>query len=55
MTIFKYIKDGKLYFLYKGVNGYIAIPFEHNGSTVSNPNLGEFIPVKTGNGSDGFV
>lgn len=55
MTIFKYLLDGKLYFLYKGVNGYVAIPFEHNGSTISNPNLKEFIPIKTGSGLNGFV
>jgi hypothetical protein len=55
MTIFKWIIDGKLYLLYKGVGKYIAIPFEHNGSTISNPNLDEFIPVKLGGGLDGFV
>ena len=55
MTIFKYLVDGKLYFLYKGVNGYVAIPFEHSGGTISNPDLKEFVPVKMGNGFDGFI
>ncbi len=55
MTIFKYIVDGKLYFLYKGVNGYVAIPFEHSGSTISNRNLKEFVPVKMGSGTGGFI
>ena len=55
MTIFKYLVDGKLYFLYKGVKGYIAIPFEHSGSTISNPDLKEFVPVEFGSGSNGFV
>ena len=55
MTIFKYLVDGKLYFLYKGVNGYIAIPFEHSGSTITSPNLEEFIPINTSIGSDSFV
>ncbi len=55
MTIFKYIVDGKLYFLYKGVNGYVAIPFEHSGESIVNPNLDEFIPVKAGPGSTNFI
>ncbi len=55
MTIFKYLVDSKLYFLYKGVNGYIAIPFEHSGGTITNPNLKEFVPVKFGSGSDSFI
>lgn len=55
MTIFKWIKNGKLYLLYKGVDNYIAIPFEHSGSTITSPNLEEFIPINTGIGSDSFV
>lgn len=55
MTIFKYLVDGKLYFLYKAVNVYIAIPFEHSGSTITNPDLKEFVPVKFGSGSDSFI
>jgi len=55
MTIFKWIKNGKLYLLYKGVDNYIAIPFEHSGSTITSPNLEEFIPINTSIGSDSFV
>ena len=55
MTIFKWIKNGNLYFIYRGGERVIAIPFEHSGSTISNPNLKEFVPVKMGSGTGGFI
>ncbi len=56
MTIFKNIKDGKLYILYKGSNKtYLALPFEHKGHSISNCDVKEFIPVRTVSRLDGFV
>ncbi len=55
MTIFKWIKNGNLYFIYRGGERVIAIPFEHSGESIVNPNLDEFIPVKAGPGSTNFI
>ncbi len=48
MTIFKNIKDGKLYTLYnasKDVNLYIAMPYRHKGVPIMCCVVSEFIPI----------
>lgn len=46
MTIFKNIKDGKLYTLYNtGKDLYIAIPYRHNGKPIAMCKMSEFIPI----------
>ena len=45
MSVYKNIKDGKLYILYNSGVSYTALPYKHDGKPIINCNVKEFIPV----------
>ena len=57
MIVFRNINDNKTYIIYKTPNGScLAIPFEHNGHSIPNCDMKDFVVVSSGDGRlDGFL
>lgn len=58
MTIFKNSKDGKLYTIQikekDGIIKYNAFPIGHEGISIQNCNINEFLIIQSKNGSKNF-
>lgn len=45
MTLYKYIKDGRLYILYSIKNFYMALPYKHSGKPIGHCKVSDFVPM----------